>query len=206
MPHSYKLVFEAHELHQLVRYITRKNHSYWSYVHQLSYGTGAPPCVHIALYIYIFIPAMWLDHGTYGHHVEFPGESRTLPNSSNLELVQARLGDASWMRGCPKEHESTSKHGPIGSNWVQRRYVHRDELALHPYFSEHWAIAECFSRALSSMSSPTFGSQGNIWLWQPKHGPSWWVDIFWAINNQYIQLYTHTCTCIYIWIYIYGYI
>ena len=53
VPHSYRLVFEAHELHQLFRYITRKNHSYWSYVHQLSYGTGAPPCAHIALYIYI---------------------------------------------------------------------------------------------------------------------------------------------------------
>ena len=26
------------------RYITNKNHSYWSYLHQLSYRLGAPPC------------------------------------------------------------------------------------------------------------------------------------------------------------------
>ena len=29
---------------KLVRYITNKNHSYWSYLHQLSYRTGATLC------------------------------------------------------------------------------------------------------------------------------------------------------------------
>ena len=35
-PSSYKLIYKPHNY----RYITNKNHSYWSYVHQLSYLGG----------------------------------------------------------------------------------------------------------------------------------------------------------------------
>ena len=41
-PKRYKLAYKPHEYY---RYITNKNHSYWSYVHQLSYRTGAPACI-----------------------------------------------------------------------------------------------------------------------------------------------------------------
>ena len=40
-PPRYKLV-----LSPLTIDISPINHSYWSYVHQLSYRTGAPPCIH----------------------------------------------------------------------------------------------------------------------------------------------------------------
>ena len=41
VPPRYKLV-----LSPLTIDISPINHSYWSYVHQLSYRTGAPPCIH----------------------------------------------------------------------------------------------------------------------------------------------------------------
>ena len=42
MPPSYKLLYKPHEL---VRYITNKNHIViGNYLHQLSYRLGAPPC------------------------------------------------------------------------------------------------------------------------------------------------------------------
>ena len=44
VPPSYKLVYNPINY----RYITNKNHSYWSYVHQLSYRPGAPPCIYIS--------------------------------------------------------------------------------------------------------------------------------------------------------------
>ena len=46
-PPNFNLFFNPHEL---VRYITNKNHSYGTYVHQLSYRTGAPPCTVTGVY------------------------------------------------------------------------------------------------------------------------------------------------------------
>ena len=78
------------------RYITFFNHSYWSYLHQLSYRTGAPPCtilfVQSQTYIYIYVL-----------HMAHPG-SCTVPPSNTSEP-----------KGCCKHPRY---RGKLGKDWV----------------------------------------------------------------------------------------
>ena len=67
------------------RYITFFNHSYWSYLHQLSYRTGAPPCtilfVQSQTYIYIYICSAygtsWIMYCTTLQHIRAKGLLQT---------------------------------------------------------------------------------------------------------------------------------
>ena len=65
------------------RYITCFNHSYWSYLHQLSYRTGAPPCtilfVQSQTYIYICSAygTSWIMYCTTLQHIRAKGLLQT---------------------------------------------------------------------------------------------------------------------------------
>ena len=65
------------------RYITFFNHSYWSYLHQLSYRTGAPPCtilfVQSQTYIYICSAygTSWIMYCTTLQHIRAKGLLQT---------------------------------------------------------------------------------------------------------------------------------
>jgi hypothetical protein len=87
------MVYKPHEYYSSI-VIGTINHSYWSYVHQLSYRLGAPLCTPIQ-----FPNA--LSSGPGGAHAVPPRELQRIFDACDLESCGSLTGedsDGDWVR------------------------------------------------------------------------------------------------------------